>query len=428
MFKPNYVPKRREKVNYWRVVPFIVLLSFLTYFLLERYLFTDQNTEVPTYSICNLSENETRSLLKKREYPQTKIMKDYGLYGESLGLYAEAYNVLENDFFTGKTFFLTNLCHDEEAAYMMDQELDRKLPLTELENGFYELEVLDGLERYHLESEKTIKESFYTVSRSGYVKKATLHANKNLFKDEEGESLQPKNIVYLEIEEVARPEDHYDIALDPARLVELWEGFVDYGSNRDHLVEANAMYDFAEDVKSGLEDYGLKVGIVRSKDEPKDVNDEKGRIARAYQMKAKYYFHFAFPSSNFEHDQGVTVLYSSHSSNYPSTVMMKTLKENTSIQASHWTGPDDIDGVYPSSLDDGLDRRNEIRESGAKFTGAGLSGYNDFAKNLRQGMQAIVIEYGYMSSDHDFKTWTTEYEAIVDATVKGIVKFLKISE
>lgn len=382
----------------------------------------------PTYTICNLNESETRSIMAKRKYSKTLELKDYGVYGESLGLYAEDYNVLEHDFFTGKTFFLTNLCQDQEAAYMMDQDLDRKLPLIELENGFYEIEVLDGLERYYLESEEPIKESFYTVSRSGYVKKATLHADKKLFQDSDGKDFLSKNIVFLEIKEEARPEEHYDLALDPARLVELWEGFIDYGSNRGELVEAHAMYDLAEDVKKGLEDHGLKVALLREKDTPKDLNNEDGRIASAYKMNAKYYLNFAFPSSNFEHDQGATVLYSSHSSNYPATVMMKTLQEKTSIQASTWTGKDDIEGVYPTPLDEGLDQSNVLRETGGKFTGAGLDDYNTFARDLRHGMQAIIIEYGYMSSDHDFTTWNEEYEAIVDATVEGILRFLKIRE
>lgn len=427
-FKPNYVPKSRKKVNYWKVVPFIVLAAIGTYFLLDRYVFKPQEKIAKTYTICNLTEHETREIIRMRDYAKTMPVEDYGMYGESLGLYRNQYNVLENDFYTGKTFFLNNLCYDEEAAYMMDQELDRKLPINELKNGFYELEVLDGLDRYFLESEDKIKESFYGVSRDGFVKKATIHADENLFLDEKGQALLEKNIVYLEIEEVERPNDHYDIALDPSRLVELWEGFIDYGSNREDVVEAHAMYRLAEDVQKELEKHGLKVGIVRTDDKAKNINDKGGRIDTAYQMKAKYYLGFAFPSSNFDHDKGVTVLYSSHSSNYPATVMMKTLKEKTSIEPSHWTGEDDIDGVYPTYREEGLDRKTEIRETGGKFTGAGLSGYNDFAKNKKQGMQTLVIEYGYMSSDHDFKVWQTEYDKIVDATVEGILRFLKISE
>lgn len=427
-FKPNYIPKERKKANYKIVVPFIVILAVLTYIVLDRYMLTSKENKNQSYMICNLTANDSAKLISKQKYEATMNLSDYGLYGESLGLYHETFNINKTDLFTGKTFFINNLCQDKEDAYMMDVDIDRKLPVFELENGFYELEVLEGLDRYHLTSEETINEVFLSTPYKGYQKKVTILANKALFKDKEDQLILNNNIVYIHVEEVKQKSTTTDIVIDPGRLTELWEGFIDYGSNRDNLVEAHEMYEMAELIKHELEAHGLNVEILRDKDEALPYNGKGGRIEKAYQSKAKYFLSLSFPSSNFSHDKGVTVLYSSHSSNNMATTVMKTLLEETSIQASSWTGRNDIQGVYPSSLDDNLDRRLEIRESGGKFTGAGKLGENEFVEDYSNGMHALVIEYGYMSDDHDFNTWKNEKEKIAKATARGILKTLKIIE
>ena len=425
-FKPNYIPKERKKVNYKIVVPFIVLMIIVANFLVDRYLATKKEEGNKSYAICQLSSYESIKLIDSNDYTSTMNLSDYGLYGESLGLYHEPFTVHSNDTFSGKTVFLKNLCKDTEDAYMMDVDLDRKLPIFELDNGFYEIEVLDGLDRYYLTSENVIQDVFYSVPYNGHHKKVKILADKDMFYDKDGEKVLKDNIVYFEVSEEKVNEKTVDIVLDPNRLTELWEGYVDYGSTRGDVNEANEMFEMAQMIKKELEQHGLEVLLTRDLKEPVDYNNYGGRLEKAYQSKAKYFVSLAFPDSNFAHDKGVTVMYSSHSSNYMATTVMKTLQEQTSIQASSWTGRNDIQGVYPSTLEENLDRRLEIRETGGRFTGAGIISENPFVTNYQNGMQAIVIEYGYMSNDHDFNTWQNEKEKIAKATADGILKTLKI--
>ncbi len=421
-FKPSYIPKNKRKVNYKIVVPFIVVLALGFYVLLDK--FVPDIKEDKTYLICNLNANESNNLIKERKYKDTIKMSDYAVYGEFLGLYNESIELGNKDMFSGKTFFLNNICHNDERAYMMDVALDRKLPLNDLDDGFYELEVLDGLDRFHLLSDEIRNETFYTVNRNGYRKQVKILANNALFKEND-EKILKENIVYLEVKTV-EADKNVDVVLDPARFNELWPGFIDYGSSRDGQSEAEITYRIASKIKKELDSKNIRTEILRDDKNAKDFSGSDGRLADAYKSGAKYYFNIAFPDSGSSNDKGVTVIYSSYSSNKLASDIMTSLKDKTSIQSSNWTGINDIDGVYPTYRDGLYDRKQEIRETGGKLTGAGILIDNDSGKDSRKGMQAITVELGYMSNDHDFETVIKEEDKIVAAIVDAIVKYMEL--
>ncbi|CAM3560061.1 N-acetylmuramoyl-L-alanine amidase [Erysipelothrix urinaevulpis] len=421
-FKPNYIPKNKRKVNYKIVVPFVVLAAVLFYFGIQKFM--PKLDEDRSYAICNLNSNDSRNLIKSREYSADILMKDYGVYGESLGLYHEEVKAGVSDEFSGKTFFLNNLCHEDERAYMMDVSLDRKLPIAELDDGFYELEVLDGLDRFFLMSEEKVDETFYGINRNGFRKQVNVIADKSIFYEND-ESIHDKNYVYLEVKTVENKE-MVDVVIDPARLNELWEGYIDYGSSRDGVSESEITYRIAEKLQKELEATGLRTEVLREKDEPRDFLGTNGRAQEAYDLKAKYYINLAFPSSGATHDQGVTVIYSSYSSNKLASDVMNHLRKGSSVVPSTWTGSNDIDGVYPTYRDGHYDRKLEIREVGGKFTLAGQLEENKSGKENRNGMQGITIELGYMSDEKDYKTVVNEEDKIVAAIVEAMKKYLRI--
>ena len=124
------------------------------------------------------------------------------------------------------------------------------------------------------------------------------------------------------------------------------------------------------------------------------------------------------------------MIYSNFSSNRIATSNMKALNEQTSLKASNYSSGHNIDGVYRTQLVDNLDLMNIIRETGGKFTGAGINEdfkeLNGFAKDIRKGMQTVVVEYGYLNDDETFATWKNEKEAIIEATYEGILSGLGI--
>ena len=68
---------------------------------------------------------------------------------------------------------------------------------------------------------------------------------------------------------------------------------------------------------------------------------------------------------------------------------------------------------------------NIIRETGGKFTGAGLHPdfveLSGFAEEYRKGMQVVVVEYGYLNDDDTYNTWLNEKDSIIQATYEGIL-------
>ena len=49
-----------------------------------------------------------------------------------------------------------------------------------------------------------------------------------------------------------------------------------------------------------------------------------------------------------------------------------------------------------------------------------------FAADNRRGMQALTIQYAFLSSPQDAQVWTSQQEEIAQATAEGIAKALRI--
>lgn len=432
-YRGNYVPKKHGKLGYRIVVPFLLLL--LAGCLMIYTFYKPSQQEVDTsLNVCKMNHRETRSLITRLEKERSEegteslVFSDYGQYGETLGFYQNQYKPGTRDPFNGKTVFLNNVCSDEESTYLMGVDLDSKIPLEFLEDGFYEVELLSGLTRSRLVSEEKIDDTVYTISRNGRSKKIRIFANSALFDFEEHKILN-ENVLYLE---VSSDDEHekYDIAIDPSGLTLYNDGVTNYGNQYNGVVEADEMYDVALKLKEKLEAKGLRVLVLRDNETPINVFGEDGRIAKGYEADAKYYIQLNLLYSGYKSDVGATMIYSNFSSNRIATSIMKALNEQTSLKASNYSSGHNIDGVYRTQLVDNLDLMNIIRETGGKFTGAGINEdfkeLNGFAKDIRKGMQTVVVEYGYLNDDETFATWKNEKEAIIEATYEGILSGLGI--
>ncbi|WP_342621370.1 N-acetylmuramoyl-L-alanine amidase [Erysipelothrix sp. P66] len=429
-FKSNYVPKERKRANYKIVVPFILLVGLLVYAVYDLYKPANQEMD-SHFSICKTDFVQTQEILAHLEHQPPIDLNDYGIYGQTLGLYNKSYTVHEQDPFDGKTVFLNNLCKNEESVYMMNVDLDNKIPMEMLEDGFYQIKILEGLKQLSLRSDNKIDDVFYSVSKDGYSKKIRIIADKDLFNDDQ--EVMNDNYVFLEVSSVETPKENIDIVIDPAAFIEDENGNIDYGGQRSDLIESQEMYRTAEGIKTQLEAKGLTVMIARDDKLPKSLNGPDGRLKTAYDVGAKYYIQLRFPNSPYEGDKGATIMYSNFTSNKLATNIMKNIMNTTSLKPSIWSSGRSMDGVYHPEQVDGYDSIDSIREAGGRFTGAGSMNetyleLNQFASSSNKGMQSIVIEYGFMNDDETFKTWKQEHSKIVDATVAGILAELGYSK
>ena len=422
----NYVPKKNRKSNYFLVVSFLVAMAIL---IVCAFLYVNRDqAPVDPFSICSTySAEKSRAIIKNHMSDKTTSVSDFSYYGETVGLYKDPFKINQNDWMNGKTVFLTNLCDNKpEQAYILDRVLDGKIPVHQLDVGFYKIEVLDVLNRYQLVSEKPFQEVFETMARGNGVKRIELVADHALMTGSQTAKAD-KHYVYLKVSYAPTP-NHVDVVLDPYGFMLHANGEVQYGAASNGLVEGEVTYQLAKDIQKQLEKHGLSVKIAREARTPLNVFGTDGRIANAYEDHALYYVQLRTPYGWTAQEIGATVLYPASSSNRLAQSILRNIEEKTSLRISTWKNNNNRTGVYQASFDGAQEKNDLFRETGGSLTGAGLDA--DFGlsqyKDLKYGMQSVMIEYGYVTDVQAVNAFETEHGAIVEATVQGILESLGV--
>ena len=429
---PNYVPKER-KLNKKILIPLVVLLmvgSVLGF----NYLQNLNEMEDTGFKFCNFSSKETAEILENRQaavYGTSKYLKvsDYNVHGETLKFYHEPFSMNNMDAFIGNTIFLNNLCGlsvDEKIPFLLSHDADIGIQLANLQDGFYEIEILKDFDFHLLEYDGNIDETFTSIKRNGQIKQVRILSDLDLINDNFETPMIKKQLLFLEVSTLD-DNDAYDIVLDPSALNYHDNGLINYGHFFGDIYEADEMYKIAEKIKTYLERYGLRVYLTRDSENAIDYFGETGRLSDAYESKAKYYVHLRFESSGHYMDRGLSVFYSNQTSNRFASNVAKQILNQTGLTPSPYEDGINMAGVYQTSKITGTnyDYNNLIRETGGRITGAGQYDifYDLMAKqrDSKIGMQAIDILYGYMTDANDYEVWTEALDEIAEATAKGIL-------
>ena len=419
-------------MSYKIVVPFVLLLGILSFVV---YSFVQPKKEVEinqALNFCGLSPKRAQELIMSQEVDQTRLFKDYGVYGDTLGFYENKYELGARDSLLGKTIYIRNICNDDEYSYLMGAELDTKIPLEQFGNGMYVVEVLNGLDRQRLVSEEALNDVFTALSFHDEAKHVELIADKDAFLIDADDAPLDDHYLFLKVDTQTLDESQYDIVLDPNGLTMFDNGNTNFGSKRKDLTEATEMYQLAQGVKSILESEGLRVKIIRDDVTPINQFGKGSRTQLAYQYKAKYYFQFNLRFSFYKPDKGMTILYSNYATNGLATSIMNQLNEHTNLVTGNFTSRNNVKGVYRSQLQGHFDARAVIRELGGQFTGAGrfeeYPTLNEGFKDSKRGMQVVSIDYGFINDDQTYDTWVNQKEAIITATADGILNGLGIKK
>ncbi|MDQ0359721.1 hypothetical protein [Breznakia pachnodae] len=438
-----YTPrKRRFKLNYKIVVPLLVLLIFIAYFLVNFINKSNEEQQV-LFTVCDFSSEKTKTTLEK-EYKDVTEVKDYLFYGESLGIYQDPYKGENSDGFNAKTIKLKSVCGDEEYSFLMDSAADRKILLGNLEPGFYEMYIVEDLKERRLYMSDEVDISTTTVTRNGKNKKVQLLADTKLLNDYDVTTNYA--YAYLSVSETKLKEDEYDVVIDPAANDSgITGGYGSTaGSSGNGLTEATESYIAAELLKTKLEEKGLKVLILRGEDEVISTYGEDGRIAKAYEVNAKYYFRLGFSSDETSPSlNGFNIFHSSHSTGMLASQIGYDLPKNTGKNlvgdTIHMRSGDSTQGVISSGVNAGdIDGREVydsdlyIRESGGKATQAGMYSENSqegtasFSKDNLYGINTLNIYFCYFSNSDNATYWKNSKETIVDSVANSIAVYLDL--
>ena len=422
--------KRRRRIR-WKVVgPFLVLLSLLLY--IAFILINPRIVPVvqPKYAVCDYNLNQAQNKLKNLSYTETLTLSEHLYYGETLNLYQDPFVLGGTDSLVGKTIILHNLCTDTELVYLLESAIDRQIPLDTLPEGFYEVFVLENLTKKRVVATETLYDEFYTLRRhDGEGMEVELVADQNLIESPyEDRPIMDKPYLFLRVIQKEVPALIYDVVIDPSQN----QRENDEGYQKGDFVEATALYESAMLLKSKLEAYGLRVQVLRDADEIINRYGQGGRMDKAYTTRAKYYVALDFNVSKSLVDKGARIIYSYYTTNRFATAIFDEtlLTEDLTIYGVGTAG--NKPGVVRGRVIDFFDVNGDIRETGGKILGAGQ--YSEdaqlnagFAADNRFGMQAVLLDLGFISNPADFTIYTNQHEELISNIAQGMADYLQLT-
>ena len=427
-----YVRRPKRKLKWHVAIPLLCLIIVLIY-MIVHILFPKQDNE-EGIKICTHDTSRTYSLLNK-EYENIYEINDYFFYGENLTLLQNEYKLNQSDDLFGKTIQLRNLCNDKKILFQLTNKIDQQIDLGELENGFYEVYVVNNLQEYRVTSTNEINDIFYTITRNNMSKKVELISTNNYLNDIE----LKHNYVYINISSDLIQRESYDILIDPFGGSSD-TGEVRWGYEANGLRENEEMFKAALALKEKLEEYGFVVGITKDRvDQQIDISGENGRIHLGYNKNAKLFINLQINASQYSSARGIEITHSAYSSSTLAYQIIHDLEENTSLIGSLNYPGDVQNGVVKTYRLAGLsgekiyDPNSQIRETGGVATGAGSmnSSYqtlNSFAVNNKKGMQSLVMHLVYITNPVDYKIWTESYSDLMSSIADSIATYYQVEK
>lgn len=428
-----YVKKPRRKIKWKIVIPLIALLLAGSYFVIT--ILFPRPVEQKNVKICTYDANKTSNLLDK-EYDNTYSISDYFFYGETLTLLNDSYTLNVNDDLYGKTIKLHNLCNGNDILFQLSNTIDQQVELGELEEGFYEVFVVNNLQEYRMTSKNEINDNFHTITRNETTKKIELIGTNSYT---ENKTLK-NNYVYLKVLKDQIQKEMFDVMIDPFGGNDDYGMGVDLGYKMNKLIENDEMYKAAESLKKKLEEYGLKVGITKTAmNQEINTNGENGRVAQGYDHQAKLFLNLQFNQSVYSETRGIEITHSAYSSSKLANQILHDLEKNVGLIGSK---------LYPGTVQDGArvgtlirgdgnkdvyDSDISVRESGGRATGAGMMNENArennaFATNNGKGMQGLMMKLVYISNPIDYKLWLDHQEDIISSIADSIATYYQIEK
>lgn len=429
--QPRLVKKSSNK-HPWIVFGFILatLMGLFVYGALQK---TD-DTLKRQFTICDQSLSKTQALFETMRFESSLSFNDYLIYGETLNLFANPYQLGQTDPFVGKTLVLKNLCDGYEWVYMLEKNIDGQIPLELLPKGFYEVYIVEDLQRKRLVSSEDIMLNFYPIQREDEVLEITLMASKTYGYEDELIALEDRYF-FLDVHDL-EARDHseiYDVVIDPAHSTFV-NGSIERGRSAYNLIEANETLRLALLLKEDLEEAGLKVYLTR--DDHEDVLDLyglDGRLHHAYLSHAKYYIELNMMYSTNEEIRGASIYYSRYTSNRFATLVFKSYLSDTELIARGTGSAGNIDGVKVAPSYEGYDAIPVIRESGGRILGAGTmseassvnASFNEYA---RIGLQSLSLDLIHLSNIEDVEYFSAHMDQLSTNLSLGILDFLRIKK
>ena len=411
------------------------------------------------YSISYFLSNErkeaklTKELLTNTSEKYAEIDK-YIVYGTHLNIEGKINEkIYEDNIISAELVFKSiedktqtfeieyEMSNDDKFTFYTSENINEGIDLEDLKKGNYYAFIKikeknlnkkdndeDIITYYSLKNKtKYGNLEYYTITKNDKNNKIDLMFDKYNLDDGK------KDYMNIKIEETKLPEDVYDIVIDPGH------GGKDGGAvntyNGKEYVEKDITLDYGKDLKTALEELGLKVKLTRdgTNEEELGIYDRYGKGGRAVipnEVKAKYTLSLHLNSAEYKMSKGGIEIYA------PSNAKLELPKllANNLVEYAKTTYSPNVtarveDGVYvrnfsrheiessansnkkagyePYNLTTDTPYLFMVREPGGIATNAYVDGRNELYGanpyyNSNMGVESYLIELGFMNSNSDF--------------------------
>jgi len=252
--------------------------------------------------------------------------------------------------------------------------------------------------------------------------------------------------MYLEVKEKRLPDNVYDVVVDPGH------GGSDSGAVNGEYKEDTLNLEYGLMIKDALTDLGLKVKMTREDDINLKTYGHGSRTAIPYEAKAKLMLSIHLNSTNYYvKNGGIEVYTASGDDLYFAKDVAKNIVEYTSSDYSPNNYNRVVKGVYTriysendikdtmkTAIDEGwvpYEIQNNttyyyfIRETGGIMTKAFADGRNPKYEanpyyNSNYGVEAYLIELGYISNSKNLKILLNQKENYVKGIKESVFNYL----
>ena len=384
-------------------------------------------------------------------------------YGKAINISGVVDNISKDNFENAKLIirdgneyeksYNLNYLLDKESkslVFATDNNMNKGIVIDDLSNGTYylvlRLKTNNSIDPkyYTFKYEEGLGEfsniEYYTVTKDGENKKVVISFDKMNYNGKEMSNLK------MDISDIELPENVYDIVIDAGH------GGKDLGEKSGNITEAGITLNYAEKLKTKLEEEGYKVFLTRNRDNSNEFTytnmySEDGRITVANESKAKLMISLHINNNQNAGLRGVE-LYAPPKSNLDfASVLARNIVAGSGLEFSNNNSYKKADGVYvrnytenmiKNAADSAKNKGYEpydintdtpylytIREVGGIATNAYADGRNttyDANKYYKscQGIECYQLELGYIKSD--LNTIQSDTDKIVDKIAESIIK------
>jgi len=421
-------------------------------------------------------ERETEKLFETINKKQVEITK-YIVYGTHLNIEGELDKKLYEDNILDAKLILKDLknktqefdieyelSNDDKFTFKTSDKINEGIDLEELKSGnFYfflritekelnDEEKKENIEYYSLKNTTDYEDiEYYTITKNEKNNKIEILFGSRIRR---GTEINFMNIV---VTETKLPDNVYDIVIDPGH------GGKDGGAvatyNGKKYAEKDITLDYAKDLKTALEELGLKVKLTRdgTNEEELGIYDMYGKGGRAVvpnEVKAKYTLSLHLNSAEYKMNKGGIEIYAPSNTKLElATLLADNLVEYAKTNYSPNVTYKVEDGVYvrnysrseiessassaksagyePYKLTTDTPYLFMVREPGGIATNAYVDGRNtDYGKNpyynSNMGVESYLIELGFMNSNNDLDNILNNRNLYVEGIKQTFKNFLDL--